>query len=76
MDVVVLVKVLVGWLVIFVALSKVCEKVEEAATHLATRLKLPASVAGATLLAMATGTYAHACAVRRRLATWSETFEI
>jgi|TARA_B100001964_G_scaffold216394_1_gene255602 cation:H+ antiporter len=51
LDVAILVKVLVGWLVIFVALSKVCEKVEEAATHLATRLKLPASVAGATLLA-------------------------
>jgi cation:H+ antiporter len=40
-----------GWLAIFYVLSKVCKKVEEAASHLATRMKLPASVAGATLLA-------------------------
>lgn len=42
-----------GWLAIFWILSKACEWVEGAANSLAFRLRMPASVAGATLLATA-----------------------
>lgn len=42
-----------GWGAIFLVLAKACERVEDAANSLSFRLRMPASVAGATLLATA-----------------------